>query len=654
MDSPPRKRARGKSDTKKSFDERHRYSVVKCKLKTAVRKSPLKEPFLRLVSYVVENMNKIMFEAYMLLDYHVTRCMEEGLDLPKLCQTFYGQCCSAVTDTANAVEDPELKISMEQFRLIRSKLLFYTIPKNKYMSRLKNIVARTMVTEVQNHIALNIKKRIARYLFLKENLHRSDLDKFMMGTYRSEAYGNEPWPLIPVEKMQSEDQKRFLAWLPTDPSTPWFEENAKKDKHLPYYIKKTYEMLQFMDSLPNDTKGKRTFSLMPLKDGFVYSHVRMERCDLQEILNLLEENERKLLLESVLSQLPLDQVESIAYLTEVLEAERYTITQKMFASEHKWIGDSIWRYFINPSCERGKKFFAYQWSTNGYEASLVYQVPKTETELLDLAVDEYALPPNLFAFDRFVAIDPGRRDLVTAVWGEDDKDGKMKSVHMSTAEYRTHAKIKEASQYDAKLKAREPELKKALQGLPSMKTSSSAKLLEAIAYRLEYRDRLMELYNKKQYRAKRFKTFIYREKALHGVCKRLKGDSKTPCFGLGDWSKQSAGFLKGSPSAPVKKLRKVLKRYGPVVLVNECKTSQICSLCHHPEKMENVYYEGVDARDGVTKPLKCHEVVRCTNESCSTFWQRDVNAARNIFHIFQTRLRGGERPQVFQRKQKRL
>jgi len=652
---PPRKKARGKSDAKKEFDDDHRFSVVKSKQDTVLRNSPLKGPFRILLCYVVENMNKIMFEAYMFLCYHFTRCMEAGIRLSKLNQTFYFQCCSAVTDTANDVKDPELKISAEMFRSTRPADL-YSIPKNEYMSRLKNIVARTMKTEVSNHIVLNFKKRLARHLFVKEGLRRKDLDKFMEGTYPPGG------PSVPAEAMMSPAQKRLKAWLPVDPTTPWFEDKARNN--LPYYIEKTYEMLQYQNSLPDDTKGKRTFSLMPLKSGFIHSHVRMERGDLREILNLLERDERKVLLESIRSQLPPSQADCLAYLNKVFEPKilkskkvkvnKYTITSEMFSLKYKWIGDLIWRYFVKPNQERGKKFFAYQWSTNGYEACLTYQVPKTAAELLNATIDEYALPPNLAWCDRTVAIDPGRRDIVTAVWDERDVNGKMKSVHESTAEYRKHAKITEASKYNADLIAREPEFKEVLQELPSMKTSDTQALLEGIRYRLEYRDRLMTFYNQKQYRAKRFKTFIYTQKALHGVCKRLKGDSKTPCFALGDWSNQSPGFFKGSPTAPLKKFRKVLKRYGPVVLVDEFKTSQICSKCHHGEKMDNVEYKGVDKRDGVVKQLKCFEVVRCKNESCSTFWQRDVNAARNIHCIFQARLQGMERPIVFQRKRKLL
>ena len=195
------------------------------------------------------------------------------------------------------MEDPELKISAEMFRS-RRPAFNYTIPKNEYMSRLKNVVARTMKTEVKNHIVLNFNKRLVRHLFVKEGLHRKDLDKFMDRTYRTEPYGPPAGPSVPAEA-------RLKAWLPVDPTTPWFEDSARKN--LPYYIEKTYEMLQYQNSLPDDRKGEKMFSLMPLKSGFVHSHVRMERDDLQEILNFLEADERKILLErSVLSLLPLD------------------------------------------------------------------------------------------------------------------------------------------------------------------------------------------------------------------------------------------------------------------------------------------------------------------------------------------------------------
>ena len=70
------------------------------------------------------------------------------------------------------------------------------------MARLKNVVARAMKDLSAESYRIDFKKRVVHYLYLKEGLHRSDLDQFMRQTYRTEPYGNEPWPLVPVEKMQ--------------------------------------------------------------------------------------------------------------------------------------------------------------------------------------------------------------------------------------------------------------------------------------------------------------------------------------------------------------------------------------------------------------------------------------------------------------------
>ena len=51
--------------------------------------SPLKVSFERLLHDVVENVGVVMFDAYEFIIYHITRCLEESIVLPKLCQTLY-------------------------------------------------------------------------------------------------------------------------------------------------------------------------------------------------------------------------------------------------------------------------------------------------------------------------------------------------------------------------------------------------------------------------------------------------------------------------------------------------------------------------------------------------------------------------------------
>ena len=104
-----------------------------------------------------------------------------------------------------------------------------------------------------------------------------------------------------------------------------------------------------------------------------------------------------------------------------------------------------------------------------------------------------------------------------------------------------------------------------------------------------------------KFRAWRFKTSRFGKKALvQAVNKILAGkDPKKTLIGFGDWSQQD-GFIKGRDKAPVKKMRRTMRKLGvTVVKVDEHRTSKCCSKCMKGEN-EKVEYNG----------RKCHRVIR--------------------------------------------
>jgi transposase len=70
--------------------------------------------------------------------------------------------------------------------------------------------------------------------------------------------------------------------------------------------------------------------------------------------------------------------------------------------------------------------------------------------------------------------------------------------------------------------------------------------------------------------------------------------------------------------------------------MDEYKTSKLCSLCHHTLEKARLLATN---DDGVFELRKNRNVLRCANSACRTnFWNRDVNAARNILELLATRL----------------
>jgi hypothetical protein len=57
-------------------------------------------------------MSRVQFLASDLLNFHWTRLLDEGKELPLLVQSFVLKCCTIVTDTKQMNKDVELVVSL--------------------------------------------------------------------------------------------------------------------------------------------------------------------------------------------------------------------------------------------------------------------------------------------------------------------------------------------------------------------------------------------------------------------------------------------------------------------------------------------------------------------------------------------------------------
>ena len=112
---------------------------------------------------------------------------------------------------------------------------------------------------------------------------------------------------------------------------------------------------------------------------------------------------------------------------------------------------------------------------------------------------------------------------------------------------------------------------------------------------------------------------------------------KSKPVGIGDWSGKT-GFRGVSPRAPIQKIKRHGIRCGyKLVSVKENYTSKMSSCCRgHAMKPS----KGKDA-DG--NEVEIHGLRVCTH--CGKTWNRDFNAAINIFDIFyNSMVKGQNRP----------
>lgn len=139
------------------------------------------------------------------------------------------------------------------------------------------------------------------------------------------------------------------------------------------------------------------------------------------------------------------------------------------------------------------------------------------------------------------------------------------------------------------------------------------------------------------------KTYIGKQKAIEKMCVTITKRNRDTIVAYGD-----AGFTsvsKGQAPGPHQHFKKHLARYCQVIPVNEDYTSQMCSNCDCEDPMKGLR---VPTGEGNQQRYELFKVRVCNR--CRTVWNRDVNAARNIYHVFMEEVVNGQRPARFSRK----
>ncbi len=118
--------------------------------------------------------------------------------------------------------------------------------------------------------------------------------------------------------------------------------------------------------------------------------------------------------------------------------------------------------------------------------------------------------------------------------------------------------------------------------------------------------------------------------------------SKRVCVAYGNWSHREG--MRGHTTGPVQEFKKELSKYVTVVDMDEFRTSKLCSECFG-ELKEHAYPD----ENRISKSTR--NVLRCPIKECKAgYWDRDVNAARNILTLLRYLLSGMTTRLSFDRK----
>ncbi|BDA45239.1 hypothetical protein COCOBI_07-0260 [Coccomyxa sp. Obi] len=266
-----------------------------------------------------------------------------------------------------------------------------------------------------------------------------------------------------------------------------------------------------------------------------------------------------------------------------------------------------------------------------------------QTRQLDRALREADISDDI---QRRICIDPGGDVMAFGVLDHDSKE-EPAVVRCPSAEYRDRAGFP-AVLRKRRNWVRSSGVEELMTHAPSGKLVDLRGLREHIRYHLGVLERVLDHFGAARQRRLAFTSHVSKARAMDSMALRIapRGVKTLVVYGAADFSHA----MKGRAAVPYKRLKACVAALEDVTLVEvgECNTSRLCSRCH--EELEGVRSEVMERERIVKRGI--HAVKVCRH--CSTTWNRDLNAARNIRHVFERIRESGVRPEVFRPRRRAM
>ncbi len=153
------------------------YTSIKCSLKKFCKNNYLKSK----IKILVINVNKIIFEGYLLANLHIIRLLDEDKEIMPLNQKFFQNVLAKVSvfhdQKEMACKDEELVTTFENhYKTLRH--MGYKLGYRDY---------------INNHLSLNFYKQCSKYIQkLHPELSKGEVYEVMKGIYEEKYSGDDP------------------------------------------------------------------------------------------------------------------------------------------------------------------------------------------------------------------------------------------------------------------------------------------------------------------------------------------------------------------------------------------------------------------------------------------------------------------------------
>jgi len=628
------------------------YLVVKKKL-TTFTKTVNKVTIIPLIQESVKTMNHITYLSYLFLNFHFLRLLQNShSNLPKkIDQTMIYRVFAAVSSrNGKMIEpkgDPIWKESVIEFRkhLNDSKNGKYPFPDRRYSCNLINNATQFMLTAIDNHLSLNFKPRLAKYLKIK---HKEDdyskahywADRILNNRTPNPEYPSKFDNDLTSEKLIKEYQVELKIKGETRPN---IVENI--DIFLPFYSK----ILSFF----KDEKTK-LFSLLPLKGELIPSYIKICNKSLHDLIghqncnwNDFSKAKRKFWD----TYFKVNEVETYKHKFDYeILTNGYDVSILLKKQNRDLPADYDLNWDLQKKCNYIEQKKLHD-KTMKEEKQNTKTIEKKSKKSADESTIDYLQSLEWWKPDAVIANDTGRRRLFSGISYYKGKDDPI-TVQCTREEWNHIVGSKKIRE---KINRRKDssDLIKSLNEI-SFKTSSVTEFVTSLKKIVPKLEELFKFYGDRFYSKINFTKYINKQRAFNKIVKRFKVGKRT-LVGFGDGNVNSNSCCKGQ-KLPVNQLYDRVNREKDLraVRINERNTTKICSVCHHETKGYVKYWKIIEKVDGSSKLVKVtiFGLRRCTNNGCRITWDRDHNARINIYEILSFLIEYKVRPDYLLDKKK--
>lgn len=614
-------------------------AVVKTGLQRILQ-NPTK--YLSMINQLVTDGQEIVTITYQFIRLYLLHCLKIGKEFPSLDWEkiiYFIRACGHNEETRGGKpKNMELQEELDAFYIENFAPLLSKDPFNlNHRGQITSYLAQQMETAIQNNTKTHYITRVRHYL----------------NVVRPEGVNEEDWFLVKNSILANDlliCPEEWREWVAKQLAivAPKVTAKVKLAYHCAcnpdMYLKHTIQMAQEIEKKIEyfqrkaegevDTKQKslllkktRLFQSFPLRSSFIPCYITLDAVIILDLIqDELPRGEKSLLVKKVTDNLGIIWSKLFRMDKHVMKMKGYTI--------HTLQTDGI-AASICFTKDTKKKFHKAPIESD----DAPYLEDLSEDTLLDLA-------------DRkLVAVDPGKKDLALMLHQSTDTDGNKidHTLRYSAAQRR----------YESKQKHHQNILLKEKQehGIISLETelsffcSSTTSFEKFTAYLQAYYERSPQLeafYQKRVWRKLRWQAFMLRRSSEDRFLNRMEetfGKPEEVLICYGDWSNPKQ--MKYIAPTMNKGLRKVVQKRFDVVLVDEFRTSKLCSYCD--KELVNKRKE-----DGhkIHRLLQCND---CRSEKSghegkiTRLHNRDVNACRNLLYLSKKWMKHQHRPSAFSR-----